>query len=490
MIPVLRQRAGDADHNARLAPETIRELREAGFFRILQPPRFAGYGMRPSVLWEVTRHLGRGCGSTAFIVSLLGVHAWIVGMFEPRAQAEVFHGGARYDCIKPEHRGEARKFGHTHRWMAISSPANGAMRPESILRIGSSPQSRCRPRSGESGGTDRACSGRRFLHRLRHLEGRGRAWDGQQGCRPSQCLRSALSHARLERRGNRQVSRRRCQRWSSLPTFRGQSRPVVRGAGRGCRMRRGRLFYRRDETAQPTSQAAMGADRAWQLRFANPHGAFASHPLTPTKSTMLRRPAGPRPECRHPGAPSSRRGDHIARTALSGGRKGLFRRLAVAGWLPAGNACRARASETFTRWQRIGACSRSLHASSTAAYSWGWTSIERIDVRQNFLLPRTGAALEHARRNVPDHPRSHLLSCSRPRGYVSGAGQGRVHRLRTGGHALAGACRFAAPGRRHPAANHAAAGPHIDVDISSGAGMDGTLRSPCPALSWVSASRG
>jgi DNA-binding SARP family transcriptional activator/alkylation response protein AidB-like acyl-CoA dehydrogenase len=94
MIPVLRQRAGDADRNARLAPETIRELREAGFFRILQPPRFAGYGMRPSVLWEVTRHLGRGCGSTAFIVSLLGVHAWIVGMFEPRAQAEVFHGGA------------------------------------------------------------------------------------------------------------------------------------------------------------------------------------------------------------------------------------------------------------------------------------------------------------------------------------------------------------------------------------------------------------
>ena len=46
MIPILRQRAGDADRNAHLAPETIRELRDAGFFRILQPPRFGGYGMR------------------------------------------------------------------------------------------------------------------------------------------------------------------------------------------------------------------------------------------------------------------------------------------------------------------------------------------------------------------------------------------------------------------------------------------------------------
>jgi 3-hydroxy-9,10-secoandrosta-1,3,5(10)-triene-9,17-dione monooxygenase len=94
MIPLLRQRAKDADRKGHLAPETIRELRHAGFFRILQPPRFGGYGMRPSTLWEVTRHLGRGCGSTAFIVSLLGVHAWIVGMFEPEAQAEVFHDGA------------------------------------------------------------------------------------------------------------------------------------------------------------------------------------------------------------------------------------------------------------------------------------------------------------------------------------------------------------------------------------------------------------
>ena len=42
LIPLQRERAADADRNARLAPETVQELREAGFFRILQPAHFGG----------------------------------------------------------------------------------------------------------------------------------------------------------------------------------------------------------------------------------------------------------------------------------------------------------------------------------------------------------------------------------------------------------------------------------------------------------------
>jgi len=99
LIPSLRERAADADRNSRLAAETVRSLRDAGFFRILQPEFFGGYGMPPSTLWKVTRQLGRGCGSTAFVMSLLGLHCWIVGMFEPAAQAEVFRDGA--DAIVP-----------------------------------------------------------------------------------------------------------------------------------------------------------------------------------------------------------------------------------------------------------------------------------------------------------------------------------------------------------------------------------------------------
>ena len=99
LIPSLREHAAAADRNSRLAAETMRDLRDQGFFRILQPAHFGGYEMRPSVLWNVTRELGRGCGSTAFLLSLLGVHCWMVGMFDPAAQAEVFRDGA--DAIVP-----------------------------------------------------------------------------------------------------------------------------------------------------------------------------------------------------------------------------------------------------------------------------------------------------------------------------------------------------------------------------------------------------
>jgi 3-hydroxy-9,10-secoandrosta-1,3,5(10)-triene-9,17-dione monooxygenase len=93
LIPFLREHAGDADRKGEFLPEAIRQLRNAGFFRILQPARFGGYGLDPSTLWRVTRQLGRGCGSTAFIVSLLAVHSWMVGMFKASAQREVFKNG-------------------------------------------------------------------------------------------------------------------------------------------------------------------------------------------------------------------------------------------------------------------------------------------------------------------------------------------------------------------------------------------------------------
>jgi alkylation response protein AidB-like acyl-CoA dehydrogenase len=92
--PFLREHASEADRNGQFSAEGIGKLRELGFFRILQPARFGGYDLNPATLWRVTRELGRGCGSTAFIVSLLAVHSWIVGMFDAAAQREVFNDGS------------------------------------------------------------------------------------------------------------------------------------------------------------------------------------------------------------------------------------------------------------------------------------------------------------------------------------------------------------------------------------------------------------
>ncbi len=98
LIPVLRGRAAACEAARRIPAETAQDLVEAGFFRITRPASAGGYAMRPSVLWAVTREIGRGCGSTAWIMSLLGLHPWLVGMFDPEAQREVFADG---DAIIP-----------------------------------------------------------------------------------------------------------------------------------------------------------------------------------------------------------------------------------------------------------------------------------------------------------------------------------------------------------------------------------------------------
>jgi alkylation response protein AidB-like acyl-CoA dehydrogenase len=93
LVPALRARAAACEDARRIPGETVRDLVDTGIFRITRPASAGGYALSPSVLWAVAREIGRGCGSTAWIVSLLGLHPWLVGMFEPRAQADVFSDG-------------------------------------------------------------------------------------------------------------------------------------------------------------------------------------------------------------------------------------------------------------------------------------------------------------------------------------------------------------------------------------------------------------
>lgn len=93
LIPALRARAAACEDGKRIPAESVKDLIAAGIFRITRPASAGGYALSPAVLWAVAREIGRGCGSTAWIVSLLGLHPWLVGMFEPRAQDEVFGSG-------------------------------------------------------------------------------------------------------------------------------------------------------------------------------------------------------------------------------------------------------------------------------------------------------------------------------------------------------------------------------------------------------------
>ena len=90
LIPVLRERAPRAEELRRLPDETISDLHSSGLFRILQPARVGGSELPYRALFELTAVIGQGCGSTAWVLGNLAAHHWLLGMWHPEAQEEIW----------------------------------------------------------------------------------------------------------------------------------------------------------------------------------------------------------------------------------------------------------------------------------------------------------------------------------------------------------------------------------------------------------------
>lgn len=90
MIPTLRARARQCTQGRNVPAETVAEMQEAGFFRILQPQRWGGYEMHPNVFFEVQKLLAEGCMSTGWMYGVLGCHPYEMALFHDRAQQEVW----------------------------------------------------------------------------------------------------------------------------------------------------------------------------------------------------------------------------------------------------------------------------------------------------------------------------------------------------------------------------------------------------------------
>ena len=94
MIPTLRARSKACIANRDVAAETIVEMQEAGFFRVLQPKRWGGYEMHPNVFFDIQKQLAEGCMSTGWMYGVLGCHPYEMALFHDEAQAEVWGGDA------------------------------------------------------------------------------------------------------------------------------------------------------------------------------------------------------------------------------------------------------------------------------------------------------------------------------------------------------------------------------------------------------------
>ena len=90
----LAERALEAEALRSVPEATVREAAEAGYFHLLAPTTAGGAGASMGTFLEVGRRLSRGCPSSAWTLSFLAMHAWLLCRFEPELQAELFRDGA------------------------------------------------------------------------------------------------------------------------------------------------------------------------------------------------------------------------------------------------------------------------------------------------------------------------------------------------------------------------------------------------------------
>ena len=88
--PILERNAEQTDALRRLPDENVRALKESGLCRLMVPRRLGGYQTSIRTYVEVTAEIGRGCGSTAWVSSLINVCAWLAALFPERAQQDVW----------------------------------------------------------------------------------------------------------------------------------------------------------------------------------------------------------------------------------------------------------------------------------------------------------------------------------------------------------------------------------------------------------------
>jgi len=91
--PLLEKNADETERERRVAEENIEAIRQAGLCRIMVPRRHGGYETSFRTMLAVMAELGKGCGSTAWAMSLINVCAWLVGLYAEGAQADVWGAG-------------------------------------------------------------------------------------------------------------------------------------------------------------------------------------------------------------------------------------------------------------------------------------------------------------------------------------------------------------------------------------------------------------
>ena len=90
LIPRFRERATLTERMRRLPDESWNDFHRAELLRALQPARWGGFEIHPSVFYRAVAEVSAACPSTGWVLGVLGVHSWQLAAFPERAQQDIW----------------------------------------------------------------------------------------------------------------------------------------------------------------------------------------------------------------------------------------------------------------------------------------------------------------------------------------------------------------------------------------------------------------
>jgi 3-hydroxy-9,10-secoandrosta-1,3,5(10)-triene-9,17-dione monooxygenase len=99
LVPAIREQQDEAEKLGRHTAELDRKFTEAGFYRILQPKRFGGYGFDLATYWKVIMTVAEGDPGTGWGLCLAAQHALaLAAWFTEAGQIDLFGPRGDFKC--------------------------------------------------------------------------------------------------------------------------------------------------------------------------------------------------------------------------------------------------------------------------------------------------------------------------------------------------------------------------------------------------------
>ena len=90
LVGLLRERAPETERLRRMHPDNLRDLSEAGVFRLAMPTDVGGYQADDEIVAEVLAQISRGCPSTGWMCTIMLISNVIPALLADEAADEIY----------------------------------------------------------------------------------------------------------------------------------------------------------------------------------------------------------------------------------------------------------------------------------------------------------------------------------------------------------------------------------------------------------------